>query len=276
MLRKSSVDTINKLLGGYYERLPTAIFGDPQSGKSLFLLQEAHYMGVEYGGTPIFIDTEGGADTMYEKWKPKFDNRFGKGSVLIKDLRRLPDLLNYLGYKVKITYSEGGQVSLTVRDVMEKPPLLKDIQQLNSPVVIMDSLSKPLKAYFGGDRRNFPARSYAINYITTTITDIAIEHNIPIIITHHSSRDPANPYKKPGLYGGTSLRYEFKIVLYIQRRSHPSLEKVRDIFLVRFFDVEDWKAKESMVLTDRGFEYIDQDGIRKLMKGKKNGGEDVE
>mgnify|MGYP000651507245 CR=1 FL=1 len=203
--------------------------------------------------------------------RPKFTRRFGDGEVIIKDLRRLPDLLQYCGYKVHLSYSSGGQVALTVKDVDETPQILKDIETLSTPIVIIDSFSKPLKACFAGDRRNFPARAYAINYICTTLTSISVEYNIPIITTHHTSKDPANPYKKPGIYGGGSLRYEFKIVLYIQRRSHPSLDRIRDVFIVRFFNVEDWKSKESMILTDVGFEYIDQDGIRKLMKSKRGG-----
>ena len=268
MIKEASIDTINKLLGGWYEKIPTAIYGDAQSGKTLFLLQEAHFASAKHGGTSIFIDTEGGAELMYQSWKDKFIRRFGDGEVIIKTLRRLTDLLEYCGYKAKLTYSNSGQASLNIVEVEETPQILKDIETLSAPMVVIDSFSKPLKAYFAGDRRNYPARAYAINYICTAITTIGVEHDIPIITTHHSSKDPANPYKKPGIYGGSSLKYEFKIVLYIQRRSHPSLDKVRDIFVVRFFDVEDWKAKESMVLTEHGFEYIDQEGIKKLMKNR--------
>ncbi len=256
----SSLQGINNLISQYYPILH-AYYASPGTGKTLLMLQEAHYASVSANRLSIYLDTEGGAEIMYMRWREKFDNRFGKGEVRVFTLTDLHSLLKALGYEVELS-KKSGVVNF---EKVEKISTIFDCLGFDPAMVILDSMSKVLKTTFTGDRRNFGPRAQAINYICSSLADEAYKAEIPVIVTHHASKDPAGG-KKPAMYGGDAAKYEFKVVLYLQKK--PGHENIIDVYLTRYFDKESWKHKATVMVTDEGVVDVTQEELRKILFGR--------
>lgn len=256
----SSVQGINSLISQYYPILH-AYYASPGTGKTLLMLQEAHYASAIAKKPSIYLDTEGGAEIMYMKWRDRFNNRFGPGEVRVFTLTDLHSLLKALGYEVEIS-----KKSRVVNfEKVERVSMIFDALGFDPAMVILDSMSKVLKATFTGDRRNFGPRAQAINYICSSLADVAYTREIPVIVTHHASRDPVGG-KKPSMYGGDAVKYEFKVVLYLQKK--PGHENIIDVYLTRYFDKESWKHKTTIMVTEAGVVDVTQEELRKILFSK--------
>ena len=257
---KSSLENINRLIGEYYPLLH-AYYAPPGTGKTLLLLQEAHFAASSTGKTAIYIDTEGGAQIAYNKWHETFNKRFGSADVKIYCISDLRDLLKILGYDVEIATNE----SVVTFKKVERVSSIFDSFGKNLSIVVLDSLSKVLKTAFATGMQNYAPRAQTINYICTSLATVAYSNRIPVLVSHHATRSIKST-QKPGMYGGDSVKYEFKVVMYMQKK--PNHENIVDIYLTRYFDKESWKHKATVMYTDVGVVDVSEQELRKILFGK--------
>lgn len=156
-----------------------AIYGKPNSGKSLFALQDVAKLSAE-GYNILYIDTEGSIVPMMKKWMPIFEKRFGKrkGKVLVHKLKNIQStydskgntkdmgLMEFLGYHVNIDYKSKhktkkvkGKLEFNVVENIDNPQLEEMIKKHKIDLVILDSMSAPLKI-FTKCQQNYPARCF--------------------------------------------------------------------------------------------------------------------
>jgi len=84
---------------------------------------------------------------------------------------------------------------------------------------------------------------------------ISKSHSHCVLVSHHTTIDPTNPYAKAVMTGGKNIIHNFKVVLYVQKSKSPNIEKmtVRKLYLMRFFNKQGWKDFRKIKLTSDGF-----------------------
>jgi archaellum biogenesis ATPase FlaH len=271
-LYPSSLQGINELIPGYFPQLLTGWFGPSEAGKSILNLQEAIWVAKQRGGNVLYIDTEGATPVFLRMWEGILKERFDASKVKVEymDVRTIEDLLKYLGFKVELEVTDKGKVELRYKGESEKKPIVEDVQKKNIKVLVLDSMSNPLKISFPGGRQNLPARGDAINLILNSLHYISIDNELVSLVVHHQSMDPTNPYQKPKPFGGETIRYNFKVWLYLEPRTFRPHRTVRDVYLGRWFNKEPWSQKCSIYLDDHGFRDITQEELNQLARGAKD------
>jgi len=275
MLVSSSLEGINSLLeGGYEEQIPVAIFGLPASGKSIFLIQESVFICKSLSSSALIIDTEGGNYVLISKWLPKLNKRFnadiklarvkfGKEVEVIDDysdttifslnLRKARTFARFFGYNLDVTISDRGKFGL--RFLSEAKNYCQEfIEEHNVEVLVIDSLSNPLSVFSGG-LVNYPARADFLKLFFSAIQGIAEDTSTIILMSHHATFDPQNPYSEPTMYGGKWVKHNTKVSLYFEETKSKKKEQkgIRRVYLTRFFDKPRFAKKCKIRLTDEGF-----------------------
>jgi len=283
MVVPSSLNGINDLLeGGYEEGLPIAFFGLPESGKSVLLMQEAVYNAAMRESGTIIVDTEGGDLQMLRKWCPVFEKRFnakvnivkttlktlepGKSFKLLFDqqnwnsipifvvnLRKMQKFMAFFGYGVELKLSDKGKFGL--RSLGATRNFCADLlDEYNVASLLIDSLSEPLSIFSGG-LVNYPARADALKMFFVAIQDIGDEYEPVILMSHHATFDPQNPYSEPTMYGGKWVKHNTKISLYLQESRSKKRDQlgIRRVYLTRYFDKRRFAEMRKIKLLNEGF-----------------------
>ncbi len=217
--------TVDNILGGGVPySIVTAIFGEPESGKSLF----GHGAGLsniaKTGKNTILIETEGLRDYDVRLLHYKFMNRYGLTKPTIdskyKILHTLGDtqllsiqkLLQMFGYMVTFEISKNGKYSVKFQNCT---PTLKDKDLQNTSMIILDSLTKPIKDSVGSETQNLPARAQLVERLFGKLYHVAKLYDIAVIVIHHATINPIMPFGrdlgKP--YGGNPILYNSKYAL---------------------------------------------------------------
>jgi len=280
----SSLKAINALLeGGYEEHIPLAIFGMPETGKTIFLNQEACYVSKSLHTGALLIDTEGGNYVMLLKWLQTYQQKFSATYDIVKcklkedkieyskspehlplfviNLRDIKTFMQFFGYTIDVDVSDKGKFS--VRNMKSAKNFCEElISQYDISVLTIDSLSNPL-AIFSGGLVNYPARADALKMLFSSIQSIAEDNDILIFISHHATFDPQNPYSEPSLYGGKWVKHNTKISLYFEesKSRKKEFQGIRRVYLARYFDKPRFAAMQKIRLTNNGFEDIEQESV---------------
>jgi len=123
-------------------------------------------------------------------------------------------------------------------------------------VLIVDSISSPIRTAFWSGQENYPARADAMALIMGELTRLQDMYDIAILTTHHASMNPANPYDNTAVMrGGIVPKYYSKRVVYINRRQKKGVESYRKFWLVRSEQDPEWSRATVAKITDLG--YID-------------------
>jgi len=265
----SDLQGINDLLdGGYPIGIPIGIFGPPATGKTIFVIQESIYLASKLGGSVLYIDTEGGGNIAIAKWAPRFKKRFGDVEIYYKDVRHIAKLLEFCGFKINLRI-KSGKIDIYLNEIVSPSSLAKTVESKKIKVIVVDSISNPLKIYFPGGRVNFPARADASKILINSLQDVSCEYDTITFGILHESVDPTNPYERPGIFGGLSILYNFKVLLYLAERRFKPHRGVRDLYLARWFDEEKWNKSIQLFLDSNGYRDISQEELSKLAKRKK-------
>lgn len=221
-------ETVDDLLGGGIpHRLITALFGDPATGKSWIGYQSGMNNIKLNKKKTLLIDTEGLTQNDLDNILRKLRKRFDVSEKDIKDkfemiktyndpqMQSIQKLMQMFGYMVTFEMSEkGGKYKVIFRHCDEtlKPEKLKDIS-----MIIVDSLTKPIKDSIGSETANLPARAQIVERMFGKLHQVADLYNIAVIVIHHQSNPPpVGPYKKkPYAYGGNPVYYNSKYILQI-------------------------------------------------------------
>ena len=273
----SHLDAINSLIGGHLVKIPTLIFGSPAAGKSLFEQQLAMDF-LARGQNVLWVDCEGGADVMFELWRPKYMSRFSldydikviypdtklekteKPTVFIIEARHIINILGFHGVNIDLEVTKGKSedsvAKINLRYLGKGKNLVKElIQKGEVKMLVYDSLTAPMKTTFVGGRIQFPARADAFNLWLGAIKELVDTNSLVIYGTSHSSVDPTNPYANPHTSGGDTIKYVFKCSLYMQASKSPKYKNNRKLYIERFFNIPPWQKWSALELTEKnGYE----------------------
>lgn len=259
----SSVKGLNDMYNEdlYSSNHIVSIYALPGEGKTLFAVQEAMYLASK-GYNVLYIDTEGGAERFFNKWSKVFESRFGKkkGKVWLEVRKSVERLCEFFGYKVLLINSaSGNQVKLEFRvlDKLKKSEALDFCKKAKIDFLILDSLTSPIRTGFQDSTQNFPAKASATSFIFARLLEIQEECRVGVLVTHHASMNPTNPYDNMvKMRGGIAVRHYSKKIIYLDRRNKKGVENIRRFWLVRGEDVPDWSKVTVAEINDLGYNDI--------------------
>jgi len=227
---KTGCSTIDLLLGnGIPQGTITAIYAESGIGKTILGAQLVLAEISQLGKDVIVIETEGNREEDYLEILYRFKDRWGLTESEIRkhlhfypvisdfmgESRAMIDLLKMVGYDAIIEQSKkGDKYSITFK---ECKPKLKEKDLSNSGLLIIDSLTEPLKATIGHKSQNLPARSELISRFFYKLISLGYNYGLAVLIIHHASVNPMQVYGrdfgKP--YGGDEVLYNSKYILAI-------------------------------------------------------------
>jgi hypothetical protein len=234
----SSIPELGSMFIGYIKGVPIAFFGAGEAGKSILMLQETVCVAAQMSKNILFLGTEGAEDIFVDLWFPTFKKRFNfLGHVDVVNVDTVEDLLKKFGREIEIKISEKGKADIIVvgkckNEIGEK--IITD----NIGVVILDSFTMPFRTEFAGGRMNFAGRADAECLIFGELRRLSRTKSLIVLMSHHATMDPTNPYVKPAITGGKNILHNFKVALYVERSKSPNIEKMcmRRVYLARFFN----------------------------------------
>ena len=188
------------------------LFGGPNSGKSLL----AYQLACQYNS--VVINTEIGDPKAFSEFlQPRFEKRFRQPFQL--NCRSLYSLANVLGLDIQlITKGQEGKAGKVESNITttEKFPVLEYIKQHKCDILVLDSITTPIKGAMGSARQNFGARADVISRILGQLSLILDETNVAIVVVSHQSQDKANKFDEGRIWGGDTLAYNAKYVLQLR------------------------------------------------------------
>jgi len=210
--------------GGIPYGIVTAIFAEPTTGKTMFA-QQIGFANIKHTNKKtLLIETEGLRTYDVRLIQYKFMNRWNLDADKVNSmfevehtigdtqLQSIQKLLKMFGYMVTFDISKNGKYSTTFQKCN---PSIKDEQLKDISMIIIDSLTKPIKDSVGSETMNLPARAQLTERLFGQLYHIAMIHNIAIMVTHHSTYNPIMPFGrdlgKP--YGGDPILYNSKYAI---------------------------------------------------------------
>jgi RecA/RadA recombinase len=210
----------NLLGGGIPYGTVTAVFGKPMSGKSMFSYQVGLANIAKTQTKTLYLETEGLRQADLLRILYKFKDRWGLTDKLVKDnfeyksmigdyqLKPIQKLFQVFGYIPELEMSKGGRYTPKFRKCT---PSIKEDQWSKYGMIIVDSLTDPLKTSVGSQTANLPARATITERFFGAIHEITARHNIAVIVNHHASIDPVVFYTDHGRpWGGDPVMYNSK------------------------------------------------------------------
>lgn len=224
-----SVDRI--INGGVPLGTPIGIYGIQNIGKSILSTQIAARFAQE-GYNVLYLDTEAFYQ-LEEDWDRIFnwfENRWDldsdvKDKIEIIQMRDLFALGKFFGIEFQLT-QEQARVSAMAKfpkkwgskatkqthqsqDWITYSNAYKKLGQLKKPgLLIIDSITVPLKSKISSTTQNFPARASVIQTLLDTALVVANEFNISFLITNHGTKNPMGYGVQP--WGGGNMIYYIK------------------------------------------------------------------
>jgi len=194
-------------LKGVWEELVAphfyGIYGPPNSGKSLLAFQIA----CQYNS--VILATE---DMNYEAFS-FVKNRWGKSykEPVILRARSLRSFLQFLGLDIIPQEKKGSlKFEIVLRRVTQYPLIEDNGVMKDKDLLVIDSLTSPIKNYIPSGRQNREARAAVFSAVFGSLYEISEKWEIPIILILHESKDPASEYDAGRPWGGNVPLYEIK------------------------------------------------------------------
>jgi len=132
-------------------------------------------------------------------------------------------------------------------------------QNGNVKGIIYDSVTEPVEE-FGTAQQNLGARNQAYKWVITTASKLVEKRKMFGIAIFHETLNPTNPTDPPKIKGGTGVKYNIKMALYISRDRTPHTPKtesrprhVREVWVARHFNLPPWAEYGELELTAQGF-----------------------
>lgn len=222
--------TIDTLMGnGFPQGSTVAVFAESGIGKTILSAQLALSCIKNLNKDVIIIETEGNREQDYLELLNRFKDRWGLTDKDIESrvhfisvitgfsdtAKSMGEVLKLVGYNIEIEKSKkGDKHTITFKDI--KPKFKDDILK-SSGLLIIDSLTEPLKTTIGSKSQNLPARAELISRFFYKLISIARDYNICVVLNHHASINPfqlfGRDFGKP--YGGDEVLYNSKYILAI-------------------------------------------------------------
>jgi len=225
-------DSIDKVMnGGIPLGSPVGFYGIQNIGKSILSTQVAvRFASLDYD--VVYIDTEAfyQLENDWNRITGWFIKRWGldesvRDRIHLKQMRDLFALGRYFGIEFQIT-QEQARVSAMAKfpkkwtskdtktthqsqDWITYSEAYKELRSFKKPgLIIIDSITVPIKSKIASTTQNFPARASLIQTMLDTALVIANEFNIGFIITNHGTKNPMMYGIQP--WGGANMIYYVK------------------------------------------------------------------
>jgi len=265
-------DTIDKLLGGGipYGTI-TTIFGEPKCGKSMLAYQVGIANIDKTNLKTLYIDTEGIRKQDFFSIINKFNSRYNVPPKELTDkfqyitsladlkLKSIQKLFQIFGFLPMIEMSKGGRYTVQFETCA---PTIKEEEWKNYSMIIIDSMTAPLKMAIGSSTANLPTRAQFTERLFGLLIEIAMRHNIAVIVNHHASVDPMNLFGRDfgKAWGGDPILYNSKYALLIldadakTRKETNWNHEARRVMLIRRPDEQDTNQKYPVrLMKDYGY-----------------------
>jgi len=229
------------------------ITGVPMSGKTWLETQlSMKYLADHPDEEVIIIETEGFPMKGFKHLFKCLGNRFGSEKVPeVRVARGIRELFRLFGIDLSWKISEGGKFELTIQ--MSQPQL--DFEKYS--VIVVDSLSAPLKSVLGTATKNLPARADMENTLFGVLQESAESHSCLVALVNHISRPP-QLVARESVFGGANIFYNLKYIIRISMPNKYLYDRVKDKGRVIHVDRHPYKLlrDESFYVTlerDYGF-----------------------
>ena len=251
------------LLGGLPLGMPALVYGIPNLGKTWLSFQLCCMCtrSPEHGGLgrrALYLDTETFFtpeifDLFYAYFRARWPDLPEEPMIdvkIVKDVFELGQLfgihyeilheekrvsvLSRFPTKRQITLKASGNSKLKTTtknsDYILESPIWTVLEEKGYGIVIIDSITAPIKSVIPSMAQNFPARSNILQELLGTFYSICQAHDSIIFLTDHITRAPMSPGYVYGVgkpWGGQDVTYYVKIQigLYMalkdQRASYP-------------------------------------------------------
>ena len=270
----STIDGFNKAFGGslYSSDEMVAFYGKPKSCKSLLLTQEMFGLASQ-GYNILYIGTEGGEQEMIARWYDIFSAHYFVGSkkvgkMYLETKKSLESLMDYFGYKVRVSYvskkksKEGeaddkdkGKMEFRVIEKYDNPAIDDFIEKNHVNMVILDSLTSPIRQAITDEQQNNPAKASATALICGKMLKLQEKYKTGLVVVGHAMFNPADPYETSAmLRGGIVIAHYCKRVLYIDKRDKQNLRDYRRVWIARAEDKPEFAEVMGLKITDAGIE----------------------
>ena len=215
----------NLLGGGIPYGTITTLYGEPKAGKSMLCYQLGLANTAKTGLKTLYIDTEGIRRQDFASIVNKFNSRYKLspqeiakfeytttlGDLKLKSIQKLYRLF---GVMPMLEMSKGGRYTVQFEPCA---PVFKEEQWKQYSMIIVDSLTAPLKMAIGSNTSNLPTRAQLTERLFGMLIEIAMRNNIAVVVNHHASVDPMTLFGrdlgKP--WGGDPILYNSKYALLI-------------------------------------------------------------
>jgi len=250
----TGVTSLDRLLdGGILLGAPALVFGIPNLGKTWLSFQLACMCtrDPKHGGLgrrALYLDTEtfftkAVFDRFYKyfrkRWpdlpeKPMIDVKivkdifelgqlFGIYYEILHEDRRVSVISRFPTKRQKTLYKSG---NTKLKETTKSSKYIEDseiwdlLKEKNYGLVVIDSITAPIKSVIPSASQNFPARANILQELLGTFYTICQAHNCTIFLTDHITRSPMSPGYAYGLgtpWGGQDITYYVKIQLGLYR-----------------------------------------------------------
>ena len=255
---------ISDLIGALNKEAIHAMFASSQVGKTTLWLEMLYDISDQLERPVLYYDTEGGGEEFVKQWEPIYRKKYPKAQVDVRMKRDFRSILKDHGKLVTMKMSGGkavsvaakektsGKLSLTLVDETFPSPMSKLVEEKNYAAIYYDSITMPMK-FFGAEQQNFPVRNYAQTLWFGEMLNLIDEHAVYVIASHHSSKNPADPYAIEQMSGGSAVQYYSKIILYMKKWKANGATNYRSVKLVRYFNKPPNEHETLIKLTDQGY-----------------------
>jgi len=260
----TGVKDIDDLIdGGILLGAPALIYGIPNLGKTWFCFQLACMCtrDPKHGGLgrrALYLDTESFFtesvfDRFYAYFKKRWPDLPDEPMIDVKITKDIFELGKLFGIHYEIIHEER-RVSVVSRfptkrqkalqktgksklksttkssDYILESEIWKTLEEKKYGLVVIDSITAPIKSVIPSATQNFPARASILQELLGTFYTICRAHNTCIFLTDHITRSPMSPGYVYGIgapWGGQDITYYVKIQLGLyralkdQRQSYP-------------------------------------------------------
>jgi len=199
------------------------ITGAPMGGKTWLETQMSmKYLADHPDEEAIIVETEGFPMKGFKHLFKCLGKRFGTEKIPeIRVARGVRELFRLFGINLSWKISEGGKFELTIQ--MSQAQL--DFSKYS--IIVVDSLSAPLKSVLGTATKNLPARADMENTLFGVLQESAESYNCLIALVNHISRPP-QLVARESVFGGANIFYNLKYIIRISMPNKYLYDRVKD------------------------------------------------
>ncbi|MEM3390441.1 MAG: ATPase domain-containing protein [Candidatus Bathyarchaeia archaeon] len=215
---KTDVESLDRVILGVPKGAVFGIVGEPKVGKT-FLSYQIAVNAVRGGCRALFVNTETDFPTeeIFNKYREIYGRRYQLDDVAVDvvNISSLVDLCKFFGLEVEFV-EKGMKLDTSIHAIsFDTSEVYNVILNMGYNIVVVDSLTAPVKqAVPVPPNQNLPARATVINTLWGRFALTAEKFRIPVVVTHHVSKDPQSySYGEP--FGGDSVLYNMKFVVYV-------------------------------------------------------------